>query len=170
MINYTLSDAEFERVVAFSKQVIKTKLPHTVEKYKMDGRADGEDRLIRNIEGYMGEFAVSKHYNVPFSDEVVSVGGDSNFDLKLFDYRVGVKSTRYTTGSLLVKKEELFKSEVPFAFFLCIVNVKAKKVSIIGYAKTSFIKNLKPVHIRKDTEPVYKVEQKLLKKIKHGIN
>lgn len=153
----TLTDAEMKRVTDFSVALIASKRKSTVEKYKLDGRADGDARVRRNVEGYMAEFAVAKELGLEFRDQVTK-NNDNNYDLEYKGKLVGVKGTRYVKGTLLVKLQELARKIVPDYYVLAIVDVEAKTVDIKGGISTEYIRqNVEPSFVRNDTPPVYRV-------------
>jgi hypothetical protein len=89
------------RIRELVSAIIKAKHPRAGERYNWDG---DQRRFIRNVEGFLGEWAVCQFLSVPFRFEVHQRSGDRGFDVETPDgMRVSVKSTAYENGRLLIK-------------------------------------------------------------------
>lgn len=129
---YLIDPQAIHDITEFCRDVIAAKDKRSGDRYNWDG---AERRLMRNIEGYMGEYAASYHYGVEFKGEVRAGCGDDGFDLELGGKRLGIKATSNKRGCLLVKRGEARNPKtMPVAYLLCLVDIEKGRVELRGVA------------------------------------
>lgn len=164
---YTFTEEDMTSLREFVEAIIKSRAASSVQRYYIDGRADGEPRVRRNLEGYMVELAAARHLDVPFRDYDISPSGnDGNVDLVKGKWKIGVKGTRYPKGFLMVKPEELKQPVIPDRYILGVADVDGRKVELKGYCNTSMILRRSPESINPEYPPAYIIRQRELTRFK----
>ena len=132
-----ITPAEKRQLWSVAKELYKAKHPSAMEKYKLDGRHP----VIRDYEGFLGELAVAKYFDVPYEAVIYKLAGDKGCDLEVDGMRIGVKATTFQPKPLLLVKANEKKADV---YYLVEIFKDTGKVNIAGWLDVDTIVSREP--------------------------
>lgn len=117
--------------------------------------------------GLLGEFAVAKFLNIPFSPEVNRDGGDEGFDFDYNGVKIDVKYTRSNPAFLMFQSFRKFKADVAILTRPAYKNDPISGVKISGYiSKEYFLEKAKKLQLENRRKEVYAVPARSLNNMK----